>query len=122
MKAGAIFDVESGYRKSYMDKNLFMLGLEQLVNMGLKYIMEQMKKGIDSQDFWVLRTVCCSLKEIADYHGAKELSNQSAELKKHADLKEMEHIYPVYSDVARNIFYVRRSLIKYLKENLGTIE
>ncbi len=113
----ASINIEAGYRMSYMDKNLFLLGLEQLVNSGLKYIMGELKKGFDTQDFWKLRTTACSLKEIADYHGAPELAALCRTLQQHADKNEMAHIFPIYSQLATHVFSIRRALVHYLKLN-----
>ena len=114
-------NIEIGYKQSYMDKNLFVLGLEQLTNVGLKFLMEEFKKGIEAKDFWKLRTTACSLKEIADYHGTTLLAFECSKIKLHADKNEIDHIYPIYTTVAREVFYMRRALIKYIKENKGTV-
>ena len=113
------YDIEEGFRQSYMDKNLFILGLEKLVNNGFKIMMDDLKNGVDNQDFWKLGITIRSVKEIADYHGAKELLRHSSKLKAHSDKSEINHIYPIYTRVARELFLVRRALIKYLRENKG---
>ena len=112
-------NIEQGYRKAYMDKNLFMLGLEKLIDNGFKFLMEEFKKGVDGKDLWKLRTTAASFKEIADYHGAPLLSAHCAAIKQHSDKSEMEYIYPIYTAMAKEVFVVRRCLIKYLKEHKG---
>ncbi len=121
MKQQQSIDIEHGYRQSYMDKNLFMLGLQQLIDVGVKSLLGELKRGVDSRDFWRLRTASCSLKEIADYHGAHLLSAHCASLKDHADRREMDHIYPLYAAAARELLLVRRCLVKYIRENKGEV-
>ncbi len=113
-------NIELGYKKSYMDKNLFMLGLIQLIDNGFKFLMDEFKKALEAKDCWKLRNTSRSLKEIADYHGATALSEYCATIKQHADKGEIDHTYPIYALMAKEVFFVRRSLIKYLKENKGS--